>query len=134
MLDRRLFVAVVLTMGSVLVGCDSAGPSPSELQPVAVDDDFASQSVEAPGILANDVDPDNPADPNDRSAEYTEASNVELDAEKVSGSETGGSVTVNKDGSFEVEGVSGSGTVEFEYRAVDPNGKDDTALVTVTVQ
>lgn len=137
MIARLSFVAVILAVGIVLVGCDSAGPSPSELQPVAVDDNFESQSVEAPGVLANDVDPDNPADPDNESAEYEDPSNVELIAsfeEMGSGSDMVQSVTVEEDGSFELVGVDGSGTVQFKYKAEDPNGKEDTATVTVTVQ
>jgi hypothetical protein len=130
MLARCLSVVAVLTVGIVLVGCDSAGPSPAELQPVAVDDNFGSQRIPAPGVLANDVDPDNPADPDDESAEYKDPSNVELTA-SLESVESGAEVTVRENGSFEVDG---SGTVEFEYRAEDPNGKGDTATVTVTIQ
>jgi VCBS repeat-containing protein len=74
-------------------------------------------TVPAPGLLANDSDPD--GDP--------------LAATLQTGS-TNGLVTVNADGSFTYTPDSGfTGTDTFTYAANDGLGGSDTATVTITV-
>jgi hypothetical protein len=97
--------------------------------PVAVDDNIQVRKVDPPGVLANDVDPDNPADPGNPEAEYKDPSNVELEASKVSGLENG-SVVVKENGKVVIDSISEDRT--FTYRAKDMNnGKSDTATVRI---
>ncbi len=76
--------------------------------------------VNAPGILRNDVDPDD--DPL-----------TVVDADQITLASGQGELTVNADGSFTYVPATGfSGTATFEYAATD--GEFDTAPVTVTIE
>ncbi len=110
---------------------DGAGPTGRTFQitvnavndpPTAVADSFSTPedstlTVEAPGVLENDSDPD--GDP--------------LDASLVS-DVSNGTLTLDADGSFTYIPASGfTGTDSFQYEAVDDNSAADTAQVTLTV-
>jgi N-acetylneuraminic acid mutarotase len=90
--------------------------------PTAVDDNYSMQqdgtlTVNAPGLLGNDSDPD--GDPLTAALQTGPAN---------------GSVTVNADGSFTYTPDSGfTGTDTFTYVASDGLGGSDTATVTITV-
>jgi hypothetical protein len=94
--------------------------------PVAADDAYQTTyntplTVAAPGVLANDADPD--GDP--------------LTAVLISGTdpETEGTVTLDPDGSFTFTPVAGFvGTASFTYRANDGTADSDMATVTIQVQ
>jgi hypothetical protein len=101
---------------------DGAPPPPGNRPPVAVNDSYATTqgtalTVGAPGVLANDSDPDgNP-----------------LSASKVA-DPANGSVTLNANGSFTYTPAAGfSGTDSFSYRAGDGTAQSPTATVTITV-
>jgi len=97
-------------------------PAPVNRPPVAVDDSYSvaaggSLYVGAPGVLANDSDPD--GDP--------------LTAIQVSGP-SNGTVTLNADGSFSyTPNPSFSGTDSFTYKANDGALNSNIATVTITV-
>jgi large repetitive protein len=90
--------------------------------PVAEDDNYTTGedqplTIAAPGILANDHDPDtDPLIPTD----HTNPSN--------------GTLTLNPDGSFTyTPNANFSGTDSFTYTVSDPGGLSDTATVTIIV-
>ena len=90
---------------------------------MAADDDIPATdegfivSTLAPGLLANDSDPD---------GDHLVASKLTDPAH--------GSVTVNADGSFSYVPAAGwHGTDSFEYRACDPSGLCDTATVALVI-
>jgi hypothetical protein len=110
---------------------DGAGPTGRTFQitvtpvneaPTAVADSFSTPqdstlTVDAPGVLANDSDPDGDA----------------LDASLVS-DVTDGTLTLSADGSFTYDPASGfTGTDSFQYEAVDDSSAADTAQVALTV-
>jgi VCBS repeat-containing protein len=90
--------------------------------PVAADDAYSTDedtqlTVAAPGVLANDSDPDGD----------------ELTATLVSGP-TNGTVTLNADGSFTYTPAANfNGTDSFTYEAGDGDLQSNTATVTLTV-
>jgi VCBS repeat-containing protein len=90
--------------------------------PVAEDDNYTTGedqplTIAAPGILANDHDPDN--DPLSVTG-HTNPSN--------------GTLTLNPDGSFiYTPNANFSGTDSFTYTVSDPGGLSDTATVTIIV-
>ena len=124
---------VVLTLLSATQGTLSAtGPLSStgtfinddtNRPPVAVADSYSMRSgttltIAAPGVLANDTDPD--GDP--------------LTGLLLSGLTAHGVVTILADGSFSYAPDAGfSGTDSFAYTIVDGFGGSDTALVTIHV-
>lgn len=90
--------------------------------PVASDDSYSTDfetalTVPAPGVLANDTDPEGGP----------------LTAGSI-GNPSNGSVTLNSDGSFTYTPDPGfSGTDTFTYTVTDNMGATDTGLVTITV-
>jgi len=107
-----------------LAACSSSSKCMGKA-PQAVNDSFASNvasrfQVGAPGVLANDADP----------------SGLLMTA-KISGTPSGGTVTLNPDGSFIATPTtppsgSGNATVQFSYTAVNSQ-KTPSNLATVTV-
>ncbi len=91
--------------------------------PVALNDTYAitgnvQRTIAAPGVLANDQDPDGDT----------------LTASGPTTSTNGGNVTVNADGSFTYNPPPGfTGTDTFTYTVTDPGGLTDTATVTLNV-
>ena len=93
------------------------------LSPTAEDDNFATTvgqplTVDAPGVLQNDTDPNGDA----------------LSAALISGVSQG-TLTLDGDGSFEYTPDPGfTGTDQFTYEARDGNGGTDQATAEITVQ
>jgi hypothetical protein len=116
-------------IGDLIVGqshCDVVATSANQA-PTADDDVFSIEAgtrleVSAPGLLANDTDPD--GDP----------LTAQIHATPVSSFPTNGTLSLNADGSFTYLPDFGfSGTDTFTYIARDPRGGNDTATVTITV-
>jgi VCBS repeat-containing protein len=89
--------------------------------PVAADDSYAATagqtlSVSAPGVLANDTDPDTDV----------------LSAELATGP-TGGSLNLNTNGSFDYTPNEGTVSDSFTYSASDGTAVSAPATVTITV-
>ena len=103
---------VLITVGQIINGA-----------PVANDDVYSTDQnqeliIDAPGVLANDTDPDGDT-----------LSVVGFDA-----SETDGTVVVNPDGSFTYSPAQDSvGVDTFSYVVSDGQGNTDSASVTITV-
>jgi hypothetical protein len=131
-----LVIGAFLVFLSCFAGCDSAGPSNEELAPIATNDEFSlsvevgdTSGVDPPGILTNDVDP-NEVDTADSEPKVDKLSVV---VGSVS-SPGGGNVEVSKDGSFEYAPDSSfSGTDEFKYRIVDEENGKRSNEATVTI-
>ncbi len=108
--------------GAGFVQADQAVPEIENQSPVALADTFTTDpdstlSVEAPGVLQNDSDPD--GDP-------LEAS--------VTASPLNGELTLQSDGGVEyVPDPEFVGTDRFRYSASDPNGFSDTSEVQILV-
>ena len=97
------------------------GDDPPNEAPIAVDDSYSvnegeTLSVPAPGVLANDMDPDGD----------------HLTAVLYS-APTGGSLSLNADGSFTYTPNQGTTSDTFQYTASDGTAVSDPATVTITV-
>ncbi len=101
---------------------NDGGLTSTDQSPIAEADSFSTLegqvlTVEAPGVLENDSDPDGDS----------------LSAELVSGA-SNGELTLRPDGSFEYTPSQGyTGTDQFDYQAT-AGGKGDTATVTIRVR
>ncbi|MDH3710664.1 MAG: Ig-like domain-containing protein, partial [Cyclobacteriaceae bacterium] len=99
-------------------------PNPNT-DPDAVDDEYETDmdtplTIEAPGVLINDSDP-----------EGDELTVIEFDGTSIQG----GTVEMNPDGSFTYTPPAGFvGTDTFTYTISDGNGGSDTATVTIIVK
>ncbi|MCS3661497.1 Ig-like domain-containing protein [Salinibacter ruber] len=108
--------------GHGFVQADQAVPEIENQSPVALADTFSTGpgstlSVEAPGVLQNDSDPD---------GDSLEASLVTTSSE--------GDLTLRPDGGFEYEPKPGFvGTDHFRYAASGPEGLSDTSAVQIQV-
>lgn len=131
-LSRFAFVASLVLFG---FGCESLGPPPAEMRPVATNDEFSvstdTTTLEegAPGILENDVDPDKAdadSDPEVSALEVQDPGNV---------SAGNGTLELNADGSFTYTPQDGfSGEDSFTYNVIDTeNGKTSPVEATVTI-
>lgn len=136
-MKARSFLIVVsfLVVLSWSSGCDSAGPSNEELKPIATNDEYTLSSeagtleVDSPGILKNDIDP-NEVDTADTDSKVDKLSVV---VDSVSIPEDG-NVEVSEDGSFEyAPDPSFSGADEFEYHVVDEENGKRSNEATVTI-
>lgn len=97
-------------------------PPPPQLRPIARDDFYTTTegtplSVPAPGVLANDSDPDGDS----------------LTAQLVAGP-SNGTLVLNPDGSFTYTPNAGfNGTDTFTYQASDGSALSNVATVTIQV-
>ncbi|MGH9152827.1 MAG: Ig-like domain-containing protein [Acidimicrobiales bacterium] len=120
----HLYLLGPTARGDLVIGQSVCGVTVTDANhpPVANDDAYSTDfetalSVPAPGVLANDTDPD--GDP--------------LTAGMPTGPASG-TLTLNADGSFTYTPDAGfSGDDTFTYMAHDPDNAMDTATVTVTV-
>lgn len=93
-------------------------------RPEAKDDNYTTEKntgldVDAPGVLANDSDPD--------------GDTITIIAHDTTSS-AGGQVTLNADGSFTFTPPSDTTGVDtFTYTVSDPDGNTDTAMVSITI-
>lgn len=128
--------ACAVVLGAVVFGaCDVVTTPPEKLKPAAVNDraSFNELSSRELGVLANDIDPDNPPpapeefykeNPNDPSTFYT--STDQMDLKVVSPLDI-----LNSNGTF-VDNPGLSSGDSFEYTIEDTNnGKEATATVTI---
>lgn len=130
----QTYLAFGLVVGFVLVfsGCDSAGPAPADMAPIATNDSFtlsAGEKIESADILQNDVDPDkvDPDGDNDEELEELTVNSIEDPLEKGLSSVDDFPYSLPSD--F-------AGEDQFTYTIKDEgNGKtSNVATVTITVE
>lgn len=129
-------VACVVVIGAVVLGaCDFVDTPPEDLKPAAVNDEASLNELSSRelGVLANDIDPDNPPpapeefykeNPNDPSTFYTDTDQMDLEV-------VGPPDILNSNGTF-VDNPGLSSGDSFEYTIEDTNnGKEAVATVTI---
>jgi VCBS repeat-containing protein len=120
---------------TVTVTITGVNDPPTAVDDIASTDENTPVSVIAPGVLANDTDPDGdaltPTEMNGSAAAIGVATGIPSGA--IVTLNANGSYTYNPNGQFESLAAGETDTDTFTYDISDGNGGTDTATVTVTI-